>query len=251
VGDSVCAGGETTNCDDNALYTANGPQGGTCTDGSAASLGRICLADLDCGDGGVCSLAQEDSDGDGSGDVVDRCDSDAGSGGTIMIRHGAPLFDGARLLGLGVPAIPFFDEIEPGAGIVVGPVYEGVNVEFACGTCATASFDEAVPTIGDNTGPCGYTDGAAHFITVNDDPLCVRHVPSGRLYDLDLLSYSFRTGGACRDADGGVSCMAAGGAISYQRTLCPEPGSALLALAALATLARARERARHSGSRIR
>ena len=155
------------------------------------------------------------------------------------------------MLGLGVPPITFFDEIEPGAGIVVGPVYEGVDVEFGCGTCARASFDDAVPTIGDNTGPCGYTDGAAQAITVNDDPVCVRHIPSGRLYDLDLLSYSSTTGGVCRDADGGVSCMAAGGEISYQRTLCPEPASALLAVAALASLSFLRGRVRQSRSRIR
>jgi hypothetical protein len=70
-GDHLCSNGETENCDDNCIATPNGPQEGTCTSGT---IGLACAADSDC-NGGVCSFAQEDSDGDAVGNTCDGCPS--------------------------------------------------------------------------------------------------------------------------------------------------------------------------------
>jgi hypothetical protein len=56
---------------DNCPTTPNGPDRGTCTSGK--NIGEECSSNSDCGSGGVCSLNQEDTDGDGSGDVCDFC----------------------------------------------------------------------------------------------------------------------------------------------------------------------------------
>jgi parallel beta-helix repeat protein len=59
-------------CDanDNCLTTPNGPNEGTCTKGTT---GNSCMSSGDCGSGGVCSMNQEDTDGDGEGDACDNC----------------------------------------------------------------------------------------------------------------------------------------------------------------------------------
>ena len=54
---------------DNCPETPNGPNGGTCIRGT---IGEACMNDGDCGNGGFCSMAQEDADGDGVGDVCDE-----------------------------------------------------------------------------------------------------------------------------------------------------------------------------------
>lgn len=60
---------------DNCETTPNGPFLGTCVIGW--NLGGICDANLDCGKGGLCSMNQEDSDGDGNGDACElTMDSD-------------------------------------------------------------------------------------------------------------------------------------------------------------------------------
>jgi len=60
--DDVC------DCDDNCPDTSNGSFIGTCTCGNE---GEPCMNDTDCGDCGFCSMNQEDTDGDGLGDVCD------------------------------------------------------------------------------------------------------------------------------------------------------------------------------------
>jgi hypothetical protein len=55
---------------DNCPSSPNGPSGGTCTSGYT---GVACTTNGDCGTGGFCSMAQEDSDSDTVGDVCDNC----------------------------------------------------------------------------------------------------------------------------------------------------------------------------------
>jgi hypothetical protein len=62
---------------DNCPFVPNGPDLGTCTAGEQSSLGETCSLDADCGSGGACSMAQEDTDADGYGDACDYC---SGSG---------------------------------------------------------------------------------------------------------------------------------------------------------------------------
>lgn len=62
---------------DNCVDVPNGPGGGTCTRGSG--VGGGCAGDVDCGDAGFCSLAQEDGDVDGSGDACE-CGDFTGDG---------------------------------------------------------------------------------------------------------------------------------------------------------------------------
>lgn len=52
---------------DNCRYYANGPLLGACLSG--ATVGRPCHSNLECGSGGVCSLSQEDANGDFVGNV--------------------------------------------------------------------------------------------------------------------------------------------------------------------------------------
>ncbi len=70
AGDNPCTGGATTGCDDNCRTLPNGPDLGTCT---AGTVGSTCLSNSDCGPDGTCSLAQEDTELDGIGDVCDNC----------------------------------------------------------------------------------------------------------------------------------------------------------------------------------
>jgi len=72
--DSACLECTPTYVADNCKDNPNGPDLGTCTAGSQGMLGEPCLADAECGSGGECSMAQEDSDSDGFGDACDYCD---------------------------------------------------------------------------------------------------------------------------------------------------------------------------------
>ena len=55
---------------DNCVDIPNGFLRGTCTTGLR---GRTCYKSQDCGCGGVCSMAQQDCDGNGIGDACDLC----------------------------------------------------------------------------------------------------------------------------------------------------------------------------------
>jgi hypothetical protein len=75
--DDPCASGQVQGCDDNCPFVPNGPGFGSCTAGEVTRRGEPCLAHADCGpNGGFCSLRQEDSDRDGTGDACDYCVGD-------------------------------------------------------------------------------------------------------------------------------------------------------------------------------
>ncbi len=59
-----------TNEKDNCSRDPNGPNKGFCTSGY---IGEPCISNDECGDGGFCSMNQEDKDRDGFGDVCDFC----------------------------------------------------------------------------------------------------------------------------------------------------------------------------------
>lgn len=73
VPDRDCADCVPPLVSDNCRTMPNGPGLGTCTAGETAVLAGPCSADADCGAGGVCSMAQEDADGDTVGDACDYC----------------------------------------------------------------------------------------------------------------------------------------------------------------------------------
>jgi len=74
-GDGICAGegfySPKTGDQDNCPGTPNGPLAGTCTAGDEGLIGTTCQNNGECGTGGFCSMAQENSDNDDFGDVCD------------------------------------------------------------------------------------------------------------------------------------------------------------------------------------
>jgi hypothetical protein len=79
--DGICDPGESDpSCSgsDNCPTTPNGPDVGTCTQGSDIFIGESCMDDTDCGDFGFCSKNQGDSyppGGNGCGDACE-CEGD-------------------------------------------------------------------------------------------------------------------------------------------------------------------------------
>jgi hypothetical protein len=61
---------------DNCATTPNAIGEGTCIAGVSYKIGRPCMSDGECGDGGFCSMNQEDTNGDGIGDACYLCESD-------------------------------------------------------------------------------------------------------------------------------------------------------------------------------
>jgi hypothetical protein len=94
---------------DNCPYLANGALLGTCTVGDEARLGESCADDGDCGTtGGHCSLAQEDSDQDGTGDAcgVYRVVSQM-EGTSVSVEQNEPIWDEICIENKSNEATPF------------------------------------------------------------------------------------------------------------------------------------------------
>jgi len=72
-----------TNGEDNCPNTPNGFNKGTCIAGASYKIARPCLSDGECGDGGFCSMNQEDSNQDGIGDACYLCEADFDCSGSV------------------------------------------------------------------------------------------------------------------------------------------------------------------------
>ena len=232
AGDAPCSSGQTQGCDDNSPGVANGPSQGTChpipgTPNNSLAPGAPCMTGEQCEAGHRCSRAQEDSNGDGLGDVFPGAD-----GRELRVTDEGGLFE----------YFDFADEIEPGSSFAFdlwsAKTY-GDSIAIACGSCDAADFSNPVFGIYPGQDLCGYQwwDDTITSIVLNDDALCLEIVESGRRYDLDILSFKSQFTG-CIDADGGDSCEDANYNTSYTRSLfVPEPGAWPAALAALLTIA--------------
>ena len=95
----------------------------------------------------------------------------------------------------------------------------GTELEFSCGASDIADFLDATSQIGGGTEGeiCGYTIRTPIQIVQNEDIVTARSSVSGKLYEIDLITWD--ASGTCYDANGGMSCVAAAGATSYLRTL--------------------------------
>jgi len=72
IPDNDCIACTPSYIKDNCPTIPNGPDKGTCLEGK--KRGYPCTRDINCGAGGLCSKNQEDSEGDGFGDICDYCD---------------------------------------------------------------------------------------------------------------------------------------------------------------------------------
>lgn len=112
------------------------------------------------------------------------------------------------------------DDVEPSASISKPsdslPI-TGDNIEFSCGECDSADFQDAVVTIGGGGSFCGYSSQIPLLIVQNDDQLCARSTVTGIKYEFDLLSWAAH--GNCWDDNGGDSCGDADNKVSYERTI--------------------------------
>ncbi len=114
----------------------------------------------------------------------------------------------------------FVDTIEPDVTIYKtgenSPIFGG-NLEFSCGECGFADFDDAISKIGGGGNSiCSYSGGVPIKIVNNDDQLCARSTISDRKYDLDFLTWVAH--GKCTDIDNGSSCSTAENQFSYVRS---------------------------------
>ena len=120
----------------------------------------------------------------------------------------------------------FFDAIEPGVGIQVGgsdswgggggPL-TGVGLQFSCGTCAEATFADAVSVIGQSHEICGYEHEIPREIVQNDDRLCARVLSTGRTFEFDLLSFRGLGRVRRRGRRGELRCREPVASTSYRR----------------------------------
>jgi len=183
----------------------------------------------------VSNPGQADSNSDGAGDacqptvVINSITQDGGTNLEVDAAINDPNGDtlsGDIIYGIGLgliildDSISLTDTLEPGATITRPDfefgAYEGNNVEFSCGTCAVATFLDAVDVLGQKEEICGYDTSIVQFIVENDDKICARSTLTGNKFDIDFLCHSRDSKDPVENPAG--SCAGAGGASSYLRS---------------------------------
>jgi len=81
---------------------------------------------------------------------------------------------------------------DPDTGTESGPIL-GSNIEFACGKCSDANFDNYVSYIGQYMPLCGYYKGVIAGILSNKDTICAKIYEPELMYEIDLKSYATDT----------------------------------------------------------
>lgn len=113
----------------------------------------------------------------------------------------------------------FIDLIEPNVTIYktgeTSPIF-GRNLEFSCGKCSFAEFNDTTSKIGGGGKICGYGGGVPIKIVNNNDQLCVRSKISNNKYDINFITWVAH--GKCTDNDEGNSCSIAENQFSYVRS---------------------------------
>ena len=114
------------------------------------------------------------------------------------------------------PDNDFTEVIEPNVAIsrsgFSGPLL-GTNLEFSCGSCTIATFDDATSQIGSGMKVCNMKP---QELVTNGTLVCVRSTLTGNRSNFDLETWVSKKSG-CMDADGGQSCLASQGLTSYLR----------------------------------
>jgi len=163
----------------------------------------------DDGTGDAC----EDSDEDLVLDAVDVCPADFNPEQADVLDSDLPFI---------IATTGEFQQLAPGVGLTADRYIEGTNLEFSCGTCAEATFEDAVTVIGNQYSLCGYSSQIPRNIIQNGDTLCAREtlpMEGENYFQLQLRSH--RGGGGegggplCFDADGGAQCAAVGNQTSF------------------------------------
>jgi len=152
--------------------------------------------------------------GDNGGSCVDGdgFSCQASGGGTSYTRIGGAA--GALTFSFGTGDIDPIDEgiaLERPAGRE--PI-QGAGFDFTCGPCAIADFEgdeveDDLRRLCPNQTPIDLTESG--------DLVCARHQPTGRTWDIQMLSFS-SPDQSCGDGDSGATCADAGGRTSYIRT---------------------------------
>jgi hypothetical protein len=149
------------------------------------------------GIGDACNSAT-DPDGDELENAYDNCDTVANPG------QGDAEFSSTTVYKI----LSSTDTLPGGSISGATDRISGYDVQFSCGSCDVATFDDAMGDIG--PGLCGYGSNVPKQIIYNNDLLCARD-SLGNKYTIDLISHC-----------GGSGCVGdssrSGGYNSYERT---------------------------------
>ncbi|MGV8150851.1 MAG: immunoglobulin-like domain-containing protein [Candidatus Woesearchaeota archaeon] len=92
-----------------------------------------------------------------------------------------------------------------------GPLV-GENIEFSCGPCSTATFDDTITDLNEYSEFCGFEINTITSIITNDLKICARNVQTRMKYTIDMLSYTEEND--CYDDEDGM-CESSGFRTSY------------------------------------